>query len=108
MAPTKTRPQKPMLAEWTSEILSLSLSHDISPPCVISGFDRASHALQFMGSQPAGSLLLMGARSTMSSQVSQGSPKGTPKGSVGAVKPSEMVQMLKPARAATSASRCLD
>ena len=26
MTPTKTRPHKPMLAEWTSEILSLSLS----------------------------------------------------------------------------------
>ena len=26
MIPTKTRPHKPMLAEWTSEILSLSLS----------------------------------------------------------------------------------
>ena len=25
MTPTKTRPHKPMLAEWTSEILSLSL-----------------------------------------------------------------------------------
>ena len=26
MTPTKTRPHKPMLAEWTSEVLSLSLS----------------------------------------------------------------------------------
>ena len=26
MTPTKTRPHEPMLAEWTSEILSLSLS----------------------------------------------------------------------------------
>ena len=26
MTPTKTRPHKPMLAEWTSELLSLSLS----------------------------------------------------------------------------------
>ena len=26
MTPTKTRPHKPMLAEWTIEILSLSLS----------------------------------------------------------------------------------
>ena len=26
MTPTKTRPHKPMLAEWSSEILSLSLS----------------------------------------------------------------------------------
>ena len=25
MTPTKTRPHKPMLAEWTSETLSLSL-----------------------------------------------------------------------------------
>ena len=27
MTPTKTRPHKPMLAEWTSEILSLSLKN---------------------------------------------------------------------------------
>ena len=30
MIPTKTRPHKPMLAEWTSEILSLSLSLSLS------------------------------------------------------------------------------
>ena len=30
MTPTKTRPHKPMLAEWTSEILSLSLYEDRS------------------------------------------------------------------------------
>ena len=29
MTPTKTRPHKPMLAEWTCEILSLSLSQAI-------------------------------------------------------------------------------
>ena len=28
MTPTKTRPHKPMLAEWTSEILSLSLAYE--------------------------------------------------------------------------------
>ena len=30
MTPTKTRPHKPMLAEWTSEILSLSFQQ---PEC---------------------------------------------------------------------------
>ena len=32
MTPTKTRPHKPMLAEWTSEILSLSLIDSLSRP----------------------------------------------------------------------------
>ena len=31
MTPTKTRPHKPMLAEWTSEILSLSLIPQFVP-----------------------------------------------------------------------------
>ena len=29
MTPTKTRPHKPMLAEWTSEILSLSVTLEL-------------------------------------------------------------------------------
>ena len=33
MTPTKTRPHKPMLAEWTSEILSLSLCNKTSWEC---------------------------------------------------------------------------
>ena len=34
MAPPKTRPHKPMLAEWTIDILSLSLSLSASLACV--------------------------------------------------------------------------
>ena len=36
MTPTKTRPHKPMLAEWTSEILSLSLHGHIQTLSCIS------------------------------------------------------------------------
>ena len=53
MTPTKTRPHQPMLAEWTSEILSLSLSATDCP--LLSGrhpaFDRASENL---GAAPCG------------------------------------------------------
>ena len=41
MTPTKTRPQKPMLAEWTSEKLSLSLSLSLPLPLPLSLGDPA-------------------------------------------------------------------
>ena len=44
MTPTKTRPHKPMLAEWTSEILSLSLIGLTNDPAHCAGL--AGHVNQ--------------------------------------------------------------
>ena len=41
MTPTKTRPHKPMLAECTSEILSLCLSVDVAQTDYVDGSDRS-------------------------------------------------------------------
>ena len=41
MTPTKTRPHKPMLAEWSSEILSLSLSLSQQAKCRPSAYMAA-------------------------------------------------------------------
>ena len=54
MTPTQTRPHKPMLAEWTSEILSLSLAlsyqrHSAASSSVhLSGSESRSHMVPCM------------------------------------------------------------